>query len=113
MMSAPGYLDAISAKGPVCLTVPSLITTAPAGITPDAPRRGSVIAYAPLMMMVSVIALHLAIRRPPAAARTNLVRPIRIAHPLGLAWQAPLRWNCDRRSQRTFARSNAERNHLR
>jgi hypothetical protein len=58
MISAPGYLAAISAKGPVCLTVPSMITTAPAGITPDAPRRGSVIAYAPRMMMVSVMSLH-------------------------------------------------------
>ena len=44
MMSAPGYLGAIAAKGPVSLTVPSMITTAPAGITPDVPRRGSVIA---------------------------------------------------------------------
>jgi hypothetical protein len=37
--------------------MPSLITAAPAGITPDAPRRGSVIAYAPRMMIVSVITL--------------------------------------------------------
>src|SRR5580693_9215249 len=58
MMSASGYLGAIAAKGPVSLTVPSMITTAPAGITPDAPRRGSVMAYAPRMMIVSVITLH-------------------------------------------------------
>jgi hypothetical protein len=57
MMSAPGYLDTIPANEPVSVTVPSTITTAPAGITPDAPRRGSVIAYA-LRMMVSVISLH-------------------------------------------------------
>ena len=45
-------------RAPVSLTVPSMITTAPAGITPDAPRRGSVMAYAPRMMIVSVITLH-------------------------------------------------------
>src|SRR5258707_11354192 len=58
MTPISGYLGAIAAKGPVSLMVPSTITTAPSGITPDAPRRGSVIAYAPRMMMVSVIALH-------------------------------------------------------
>src|SRR3954454_5378325 len=58
MTPIPGYLGAIAANGPASLMVPSAITTAPAGITPDAPRRGSVIAYAPRMMMVSVIALH-------------------------------------------------------
>src|ERR1700736_6195470 len=58
MTPLPGYLGAIAANGPVSLMVPSTITTAPSGITPDAPRRGSVIAYAPRMMMVSVIALH-------------------------------------------------------
>src|ERR1700730_2410943 len=58
MMSASGYLGAIAAKGPVSFTVPSMITTAPAGMTPDAPRRGSVMAYAPRMMIVLVITLH-------------------------------------------------------
>src|SRR5438552_13680501 len=58
MTSTSGYLGAIAANGPVSLMVPSTITTAPAGITPDAPRRGSVIAYAPRMMIVSVITLH-------------------------------------------------------
>src|SRR6202011_4669822 len=58
MTPISGYLGAIAANGPVSLTMPSTITTAPSGITPDAPRRGSVIAYAPRMMMVSVIALH-------------------------------------------------------
>jgi fructoselysine-6-P-deglycase FrlB-like protein len=58
------------AKGPACLTVPSMITTAPAGITPAAPRRGSVIAYAPRMMMVSVMTLHpCKSARPQARAR--------------------------------------------
>src|SRR5690348_9788819 len=73
MTPAPGYLGAIAANGPVSLMVPSTIATAPAGITPDAPRRGSVIAYAPRMMMGSVIALHtlaiqLARRREPGRA---------------------------------------------
>src|SRR5215831_13575727 len=58
MMLASGYLGAIAAKGPVSLTVPSMITTAPAGIVPDSPRRGSVMAYAPRMMIVSVIISH-------------------------------------------------------
>src|SRR3984893_1873428 len=58
MMPIPGYLGAIASNGPVSLMVPSTITTAPSGITPDAPRHGSVIAYAPRMRMVSVIALH-------------------------------------------------------
>src|SRR6266404_8920106 len=71
MTTAPGYLGAIAANGPVSLTVPSTITTAPAGITPDAPRRGSVIAYAPRMMMVSVIALHPCKFGTPAVARLD------------------------------------------
>src|SRR5215831_9547323 len=58
MMLAPGYLGAIAAKGPISLTVPSMITTAPDGITPDLPRRGSVMAYAPRIMIVSVISSH-------------------------------------------------------
>src|ERR1700750_3362962 len=72
MMVAPGYVGATAAKGPVSSTVPSTITTAPAGITPDAPRRGSVIAYAPRMIMVSVISLHpLQFGTPAGRARTN------------------------------------------
>jgi len=65
--------------------VPSVITTAPAWITPDAPRRGSVITYAPRMMMVSVIGLahpcnQLARGREPgraSSARTDLYEVLR------------------------------------
>src|SRR5271156_5148732 len=58
MIVAPGYLGAIAVKGPVSLTVPSMIATAPAEITPDAPRRGSVIAYAPRTITLSVITFY-------------------------------------------------------
>src|SRR6266404_919787 len=71
MTPISGYLGAIAANGPVSLTVPSMITTAPAGITPNAPRRGSVIAYAPRMMMVSVITLYPLQFRTPAGARPD------------------------------------------
>src|ERR1700720_561130 len=75
MTPVRGYLGAIAANGPVSLMVPSVITTAPAWITPDAPRRGSVITYAPRMMMVSVIALHtLAISSPAVASPDELLR---------------------------------------
>jgi hypothetical protein len=52
-----GIFGSDCVEGPVSLMMSSMITTAPAGITPDAPRRGSVIAYAPRMMIVSVITL--------------------------------------------------------
>src|SRR5262249_55170562 len=72
MTRVPGYLGAIAANAPVSLIMPSTITTAPAGIAPDVPRRGSVIAYAPRMMMVSVIALHPChSSRPRSRARTR------------------------------------------
>src|SRR6202047_4966905 len=75
MTPVSGYLGAIAANGPVSLMVPSVITTAPAWITPDAPRRGSVSTYAPRMMMVSVIALHtLAISSPAVASPDELLR---------------------------------------
>src|ERR1700730_10005194 len=78
MTPISGYLGAIAANGPVSLTMPSTITTAPAGITPDAPRRGSVSAYAPRMMMVSVIALH-----PRNSASPRSQAPGRIFVPPG------------------------------
>ena len=66
-----------------------MITTAPAGIARGSPRRGSVIAYAPRMMMVSVMTLH-PFNRHAYRRRAS---------------------NCDRRSRRiAFARSNNERN---
>src|SRR3984893_16217612 len=75
MTPVSGYLGAIAANGPVSLMVPSAITTAPAWITPDTPRRASVITYAPRMMMVSVIALHtLAISSPAVASPDELFR---------------------------------------
>src|SRR6266478_6379077 len=78
MTAISGYLGAIAANAPVSLMVPSTITTAPAGITPDAPRRGSVIAYAPLMMMVSVIALHPCnSARPRSRAWASFLRAVR------------------------------------
>src|ERR1700724_814574 len=78
MTPAPGYLGAIAANGPVSLMVPSTITTVPAGITPDAPRRESVIAYAPRMIMVSVIALHPCnSARPRSRAWTSFLRAVR------------------------------------
>jgi hypothetical protein len=52
-----GIFGSDCVERPVSLMMSSMITTAPAGITPDAPRRGSVIAYAPRMMIVSVIIL--------------------------------------------------------
>src|SRR6266481_5650476 len=84
MTRISGYLGAIAANGPVSLIVPSTITTAPAGITPDAPRRGSVIAYAPRMMMVSVIALH-----PCNSASPRSQAPGRIFAPPGSTANKP------------------------
>src|SRR6266566_9857917 len=79
MTPISGYLGAIAANGPVSLMAPSSITTAPAGITPGAPRRGSVIAYAPRMMMVSVMALHPCnAARPRSRARTSFLRAVRL-----------------------------------
>jgi hypothetical protein len=54
--AGPGIFGRNAANDPFSLTMPSVIATAPAGITPVGPRRGSVIAYAPRIMMVSVMA---------------------------------------------------------
>src|SRR6266436_2728937 len=99
-----GYLGAIAANGPVSLMVPSTITTAPSRITPDAPRRGSVIAYAPRMMMVSVIGLHPCNRHARGPEHEELLRAVPITLTLGLDWQVPLRQpgNCDQRCRRDF-----------
>src|SRR6266478_4736507 len=105
MTPISGYLGAIAANGPVSLIVPSTITTAPDGITPDAPRRGSVIACAPRMMMVSVIALHPcnSIRHACGGELgTSFTRDVQShAHS---AWHAPFRepGNCDQRRRRDF-----------
>src|SRR5215468_7144113 len=110
MMVAPGYLAAIAAKGPVSLTAPSMITTAPAGITPDDPRRGSVIAYPLRMMIVSLMTLHPSqFDKPQTPAGTNLVHALRITTwpQLAGAFACP---GCARHHCRTFARRNNERN---
>src|SRR5713226_7949216 len=91
MTPLPGYLGAIAANGPVSLMVPSTITTAPAGITPDAPRRGSVIAHAPRMMMVYVIALHPCNRSPgPRDKGAAFPRACKSA-PKTILWENPRR----------------------
>src|SRR5712664_4583744 len=91
MTPISGYLGAIAANGPVSLMVPSTITTAPAGITPGAPRRGSVIAYAPRMMMVSVIALHPCNSALRGRELGRLSSYCPITRTLRLDWQVPLR----------------------
>jgi hypothetical protein len=56
---APGYFGAIATNGPISAIVLPVIATAPPGITPAWPNRGSVIAWAPRMMIVSAMMLLL------------------------------------------------------